>query len=82
MAVSDLARAFNEVTGALPSVNLDLGYVLAVTGLVILMLFVVGLGVVLAIRVARAIANMTPERFVVFTAVLAGVLIIAGSLLP
>ena len=82
MAVQDVANAFHSILGAAPSLHVDLGYVLAMAGIVILLAFTVGLAVLVAVRVARAIANMTVEKFVVTTAILAGILIIAGSLLP
>ena len=82
MAVSDVARAVNALLSSVPKIHFDAGYVLALTGLVILAIFGFALAAVVTVRALKAIANMTPERFVIFTAVLAGILIIAGSLLP
>jgi len=82
MAVSDVARAVNDILSSVPKIHFDAGYVLALAGLVILAIFGFALAAVVAVRALKAMANMTPERFVILTAVLAGILIIAGSLLP
>lgn len=82
MAVSDVARAVNDLLSSVPRIHFDAGYVLALTGLVILAISGFALAAVITVRALRAIVNMTPEKFVIFMAVLAGIFIIAGSLLP
>lgn len=82
MAVSDVARAASDLLSNLPRVHLDAGYALALAGMVILLIFGVALVGLITYRAIKAVANMTPEKFVILTAVLAGVLIIIGSLLP
>ncbi|GAB6148634.1 hypothetical protein [Stetteria hydrogenophila] len=82
MAASDVARAVNELASRLPSPSFDAGYVLALAGLVLLAVFGVAFLGIVTVRGVRAIANMPPEKFIVFTISLALALIVVGALLP
>lgn len=82
MASADVARALNDILSNVPKVNMDPGYILAFTGFLILAIFGVALAGLLIVRSVKAVANMTPERFVAFTAIVAVLLIVAAFFIP
>lgn len=84
MTLQDISRAASTLSHAFHGVhmNVNAGYVIAVTGLSLLVAFAaVALGVVLY-RAFRAAVNMTPGKFALALFITAWVLLLVGSLLP
>jgi hypothetical protein len=84
VTLEDLSRAASTIAHAFQGAHMhvDVGYVTAVIGLSMLIIFAaVGLGILLY-RGLRAAINMTPGKFVLALFVTAWVLLVVGSLLP
>jgi len=83
LAVSDLSMALHQLSRALSiHPHVDVGYVAAMAGLVLLLTFA-GIGTALAlVRLARRVWNATPRGLLTALLVGAWVLILIGILVP
>ncbi len=84
MTLEDLSKAASAIAHAFHGahVNVDIGYITAVVGLSLLIIFaVVGISILLY-RAFRAAVNLTPGKFVLALFITAWVLLLVGSLLP
>jgi len=82
VSLADLARVAHQVAGAIHGPGVDLGYLLAATGLVLLVAFAVAGAAMLTVRLARAAWNMSPGRFLALLFVAAWVMLAIGVMLP
>ena len=77
-ALMELGRAFSE---AFSAVN-GLGAVLIITGITILLIIGVSIGLYMLVKLIKQIPNMTVWEFVKFTVLFAIALIIVGIIIP
>ncbi len=82
MGLQDLQAAFNNLAEVIKLPVGDWGYAVALAGVVLVTILVGGLLVVGFYRGLKSLFNMTPSGFLKTIAVMAGVFILAGLLLP
>ncbi len=77
-ALVEIGKAFGEAFSALSG----LGSILVASGIVILLIIGVGLGINLLIKVLREVPRMTIWEFIKFTVIFALALIVVGIIIP
>ncbi|MCE4612880.1 MAG: hypothetical protein F7C07_03495 [Desulfurococcales archaeon] len=82
MGLQDLQAAFNSLAEVVKLPVGDWGYAISLAGVVLVTVLLGGLLIVGIYRGLKSLFNMTPSGFLKTIAVMAGVFIIAGLLLP
>jgi len=77
-ALFEIGKAFGEAFGAFSGV----GAVLVATGLVILLVIGVGLGINYLIKLLKQVPRMSVWEFIKFTVIFAIALIVVGIIIP
>jgi len=83
VSVADLAEALHSLTRGLSvHANIDLGYIAAIAGVVLLAVFAVAGLAMLTVRLARRIWNASPRGLLMGLFISAWVLLLVGLLTP
>lgn len=82
MGLQDLQAAFNSLADVVKLPVGDWGYAVALAGVVLVTVLLGGLLIVGIYRGLKSLFNMTPSGFLKTIAVMAGVFLIVGLLLP